>query len=44
MQNEQGKIDFINNNGYTKGRGRQTVHTMGQGRTGWPEKGGSSRL
>ncbi len=31
MQNEQGRIEFINNNGYTKGRGRQTVHTMGQG-------------
>ncbi len=31
MQNEQRGIEFINNNGYTKARGWQTVHTMGQG-------------
>ncbi len=31
MQNEQGGIVFIYNNGYTKGRGRQTVHTTEQG-------------
>ncbi len=26
-----GGIEFISNNGYTKGRGGQTVHTIGQG-------------
>ncbi len=31
MQNEQGGKKFINKNGYTEGRGRQTVHTTGQG-------------
>ncbi len=31
MQNKLGGIEFINNNEYTKRRGRQTVHTMGQG-------------
>ncbi len=31
MQNEQREIEFIKNNGYTKGRGGQTVHTIGQG-------------
>ncbi len=47
MQNEWGGREFINKNGNTKGRGRKTVYTIGQGtrqKNRLVGDGGSSRL